>query len=156
MAIYPLAFKIFSLLVVPFWLAMIFLPRWDVTRKVMGSLWTVFFFALPYTLLQIPFYLSSLPLLARPEIDKIQQLLGSQPMTTQAWLHFIAVDLFAGRWIYLDSRARDVSPWIVGPLLFMTTIFGPTGLALYLLFRLLQRPVETSASADPTGGGSTG
>ena len=155
MAIYPLAFKIFSLLVVPFWLAMIFLPRWDVTRKVMGSLWTVFFFALPYTLLQIPFYLSALPLFLRPDLVNIQQLLGSETGATQAWLHFIAVDLFAGRWIYLDSRARDLSPWIVGPLLFMTTLFGPAGLALYLLFRLLQRPAETAAPADPNGGGPT-
>lgn len=148
MAIYPLAFKIFSLIVVPFWLAMVFLPRWSVTRKVMGSLWTVCFFALPYALLQIPFYLSALPLFVRPDLAKIQQLLGSETGATQAWLHFIAVDLFAGRWIYLDSQERDVSPWIVGPLLFMTLMFGPAGLALYLLYRLIVRPGGSSTPAD--------
>lgn len=152
MEIYPLAFKIFGLLVAPFWLAMIFLPNWGVTRKVMGSLWTVLFFALPYTLLQIPFYLSALPLFLRPDLVKIQQLLGSETGATQAWLHFIAVDLFAGRWIYLDSRERGFSIWIVGPMLFMTTMFGPAGLALYLLFRLLQRPAVDSALTDSAVG----
>ena len=152
MAIYPLAFKIVGLLAAPFWLAMIFVPRWSVTRRIMGSLWVVFFFALPYTLLQIPFYLAALPLFVRPDLGKIQQLLGSETGATQAWLHFIAVDLFAGRWIYLDSRQRDLSIWIVGPLLFMTTMFGPAGLALYLLFRLLQRPAVDSALTDSAVG----
>ena len=152
MAIYPLAFKLFGLLVAPFWLAMIFLPHWSVTRKVMASLWTVFFFAMPYTLLQIPFYLSALPLFVRPDLVKIQHLLGSETGATQAWLHFIAVDLFAGRWIYLDSRARNLSPWIVGPMLFMTTMFGPAGLALYLLLRLWRSREESVLPADSAVG----
>lgn len=152
MAIYPLAFKLFSTIVVPFWLAMIFLPRWSVTRKVMGSLWAVYCFALPYALLQIPFYLPALPLFVRPELGKIQQLLGSETGATQAWLHFIAIDLFAGRWIYLDSQEHEVSPWIVGPLLFMTLMFGPAGLALYLLYRMIPRRGGSSTPADSTIG----
>jgi len=151
-AIYPLAFKIFSMAVVPFWLAMVFLPRWSVTRKVMGSHWVIYFFALPYALLQVPFYLSALPLFARPELGKIQQLLGSETGATQAWLHFIAIDLFAGRWIYLDSQEREVSPWIVGPILFMTLMFGPTGVALYLLYCMTMRSRGPSTSTDSTNG----
>ena len=154
MEIYPLAFKIFSLLVVPFWLAMIFLPHWSMTRKVMGSLGIVVFFALPYTLLQMPFYLSALPLFVRPDLAKIQILLGSETGATQAWLHFIAIDFFAGRWIYLDSRERNVSAWVVGPMLFMTTMFGPAGLLLYLLYRMMRPAPEpalpTASTAGPT------
>jgi hypothetical protein len=146
--IYPLAFKLFGLLVMPFWMAMIFLPRWAVTRKVMQSLWTVGLFALPYTLLQIPFYASALPLFLRPELDKIQQLLGTPTGATQAWLHFIAVDLFAGRWIYLDSRERDISVWIMGPILFLMAMFGPAGLVLYLLVRAAHARSQPNTQAD--------
>jgi len=50
-------------------------------------------------------------------------------------VHFLAFDLFVGRWIYLDSRRRQVSPWLMAPLLFLTLMLGPAGLLLYLAVR---------------------
>jgi hypothetical protein len=54
---------------------------------------------------------------------------------TIAWVHFLAFDLFVARWIYLDSRERQVSPWLLAPLLFLTLMLGPAGFLLYLAVR---------------------
>jgi hypothetical protein len=52
-------------------------------------------------------------------------------------VHFLAFDLFVGRWAYLDSRQRGTSAWIVSPILFLILMVGPLGLLLYLFVRLL-------------------
>ena len=62
-------------------------------------------------------------------------MLGTPEGATVAWVHFLAFDLFVGRWVYLDARARGVSPWATSPLLFATLMVGPVGLLGYLAVR---------------------
>jgi hypothetical protein len=52
-----------------------------------------------------------------------------------AWAHLLAFDLFAGRWIYLDGGERGLNPWLLAPVLVLTLLFGPLGLAAYLALR---------------------
>ena len=47
-------FQLSSLLVMPFWLMIIFLPHWQWTRRIMASPWVVAPAALLYALLVIP------------------------------------------------------------------------------------------------------
>ena len=47
-------FQLSSLLVMPFWLLIIFLPHWQWTRRIMASPWVVAPAALLYTLLVVP------------------------------------------------------------------------------------------------------
>jgi hypothetical protein len=73
-----------------------------------------------------------LPALAQPKLGEISALLGTPEGATIGWLHFLALDLFVGRWIYLDSRERGLSAWLISPVLFLTLMFGPIGLLAYL------------------------
>lgn len=139
MDLYSLAFRLCSILIIPFWLLMIAAPRWHVTLRVMTSLWPIFVFALPYTLLEIPRYTSDVPLFLRAQLSSIDQLLSRQNDVVIVWLHFLAVDLLAGRWIYLDSREQDYSPWIMAPILVVCLLFCPAGIVIYLAFRMLKR-----------------
>jgi len=138
-------FQLSSLLVMPFWLLIIFLPHWQWTRRIMTSPWVVAPAALLYTVLVIPSLASLLPQLANPQLDVIAALLGTPQGATIAWVHFLAFDLFVGRWAYLDSRQRSTSAWIVSPLLFLILMVGPLGLLLYLFVRLL--PARTNQPA---------
>jgi hypothetical protein len=52
-----------------------------------------------------------------------------------AWAHFLAFDLFVGRWAYLDAGERGVPVLLMGPLLILTLLLGPVGLGLYLAVR---------------------
>ena len=130
--------RVFSasfLLVFPFWIAMIAAPRWRVTRKVMGSPAVVLGAAALYAWLVLPVLGTVLPVVARPTLATVMALLNQPAAATAAWAHFLAFDLFVGRWIYLDALDRKL-PWLaVAPTLVMTLLLGPLGLASYLLLR---------------------
>lgn len=125
-------FQLSSLLVIPYWLAMILLPSWRWTQRTVGSLWIVAPAALLYAILVLPLVPSALPALMNPTLSGISALLSTPAGATVGWVHFLAFDLFVGRWAYLDSQQRKLSAWIVSPLLFLILMFGPLGFVLYL------------------------
>ncbi len=137
---YQIAFSLFSMLVLPVWMLMIFAPRWPTTHKIMSSLWIVVPFMLAYAVLEIPNALPALLLFTRPNLPGIRALLGSESGATLAWLHFIAADLFVGRWVYLDSRKYNMNVWLMGPILFLNSMLCPLGFVLYLIARKLTVP----------------
>lgn len=129
---YETIFTLANLLVIPFWLLMILFPVWRWTERIMRSLWTVAPAAVAYALLVFPNLFSLLGELASPSATSIAALLGTPAGATIGWIHFLAFDLFVGRWAYLDSRQRRIHPLLVSPALFFIFMFGPLGLLLYL------------------------
>jgi hypothetical protein len=125
-------FSLSSLTAIPFWLLMIFAPRWNWTRKIVGSPFVILPAAILYIVLVFPNITSSFPTLANPKLETIQTLLGSSAGATITWVHFLAFDLFVGRWAYLDSLERNIHPLLIAPILFLILMFGPLGFALYL------------------------
>jgi len=130
-------FELSNLLVLPFWALMVFLPRWGVTGRVIASPWIVAPPAILYLIVIVPVASMVLPAVMNPDLARIASLLGTPTGTTLAWAHFVAFDLFVGRWIYRDSRARQYSVWWVSPILALTLLLGPVGLLLYLVARTL-------------------
>jgi Domain of unknown function (DUF4281) len=126
-------FDLSSLMVLPFWALIIFLPHWRVTRMLMGSPLVCAIPAIFYAGLVIPRFVEMWQVVSRAELSGIAALLGSPVGATIAWLHFLAFDLFVGRWIYLDSRARGITAWVMAPVLFLTLMLGPCGFLLYLI-----------------------
>lgn len=124
-----------GLLVLPFWFLMIFLPKWGFTRKVIGSVLIVVPAALLYIGLVLPRIQIILPAVVVPELGEISRLLATPDGTTIAWAHFLTFDLFVGRWVYLESREKDLSVWLMAPVLFFVLMLGPLGLLLYFAVR---------------------
>lgn len=135
-------FSLSNLLVMPFWLLMIFLPHWKWTKRLMGSLWVVVPAALLYAVLIVPQLATALPSLMNPTLTAIASLLGQPEGATIAWVHFLAFDLFVGRWAYLDSRNANITAWLVSPALLIILMVGPLGLLVYLGIRQLKKPVS--------------
>jgi hypothetical protein len=144
-ALYEAAFGLANLYPMPFWVLMIVAPHWGWTRRVVSSLWIFAPLAIVYTALLILSIISpaanapALDLAALGTPQGIAALLGTPEGATVGWIHFLAFDLFVGRWIYLDSRERGLNAFLVAPTLFLTLMAGPFGLLLYLLLRLIQR-----------------
>src|SRR5262245_58026071 len=128
-------FKLSSLAVLPFWALMIFLPRWRVTKRLMSSPLVCATPAALYAALVIPRFAEVWRAVSSPELSGIAALLGSPVGATVGWLHFLAFDLFVGRWIYLDGRERGVPAWVMASALFLTLMLGPCGFLLYLMAR---------------------
>jgi len=128
-------FSLSGLLTLPFWFLMIFLPKWKVTNRIIASVLIVLPAALLYLGLVLPRIQTILPAVLMPELAEIGRLLATPDGTTIAWAHFLAFDLFVGRWAYLESRERNLSVWLMGPVLFFVLMLGPIGLLLYLAVR---------------------
>ena len=124
----------------PFWLLMIALPHWRWTRTIMQSPLVSAAPALLYAARVLPQIGSLLLALANPTLPGIAALLGTPAGATIGWAHFLAFDLFAGRWAYLDSRERAISAWLMAPVLLVVLMFGPIGFLLYLALRSFYRP----------------
>ena len=124
----------------PFWALMILLPRWSWTARIIGSPLIVLPVVVIYALLVIPALGEVLPAVASPTLDGVRDLLGTTDGAAAAWAHMIAFDLFVGRWAWLDSRERGVPALVMAPVLVLTILLGPLGLAAYL------------ARADPLAG----
>jgi hypothetical protein len=139
-------FALSNLLVMPFWLLMIFLPGWRLTGRLMRSPLVSAGPALLYAVLIVPLLPEHFPTLLRPELHAVAALLGSPEGAAISWAHFLAFDLFVGRWIYLDSRRRGISAWVTAPVLFVTLMLGPCGFLLHLCLRkFLGRDDDTAA-----------
>ncbi|OLT14903.1 hypothetical protein BJF78_17125 [Pseudonocardia sp. CNS-139] len=118
---------------------MILAPGWSVTRRVIGSPLIVVPPALVYAALVLPRFGEVLAAVARPDLPGVMALLGAPTGAAIGWAHFIALDLFLGRWVYLDSRERGIHPLVVAPVLVLTILLAPLGLLAYLLLRAVLR-----------------
>jgi hypothetical protein len=143
-----------SFFVAPFWLLMVLAPRWRFTARVVDSPAIVAAPLLLYGGLILPRLLSLLPAVAHPQLPEIAALLGTPRGATVAWIHLVALDLFVGRWIFLDARARDVPSWFASPVLALTLLFAPLGLGAYLAIRA--RASRASGQAAGPGPRSRG
>src|SRR5215813_10324664 len=142
-------FKVSGFIVLPFWALMIFLPYWRVTKRLMSSLLVCAVPAALYAALVIPRFAEVWQAVSRPELSGIAALLGSPVGATIAWLHFLAFDLFVGRWIYLDGRERGVPAWVMAPVLFLTLMLGPCGFLLYLIARHARGRLQAGEKVIP-------
>ena len=143
-------FSLSSLLVMPFWLLMIALPHWRWTSRLMRSPLVSAAPALLYLALALPRIGELMVAVARPTLPGIAAVLGTPAGATLAWAHFLAFDLFVGRWIYLDSHERGLSAWIMAPLLFFTLMLGPIGFLGYLAVRAVAnaRQLRTASAHE--------
>lgn len=128
-------FELTFLVAAPFWALMILLPGWSWTRRIIASPLIVLPVVLIYALLVIPAFGEVLPAVASPTLGGVRELLGTADGAAAGWAHFIAFDLFVGRWSWLDSRDRGVPALLMAPVLLLTILLGPLGLAAYLLVR---------------------
>jgi hypothetical protein len=143
-----LVFRLSNLLVLPFWALMILLPRWRWTARIMRSPLVSVAPALFYATLVLPRLGAIFPAVARPTLAGVAALLGSPEGATIAWVHFLAFDVFVGRWIYLDSQERRFSPLLTAPILFLTLMLGPLGFLCYLVLRAVAAPREAGKGGN--------
>ncbi|MGI5212824.1 ABA4-like family protein [Plantactinospora sp. CA-290183] len=136
-------------LVVPFWTLMILAPGWSRTRRIIASPWIVAPPLVVYAMLTVPHLDVLWPAVTAPTLDGLRDALAVPALTAAAWAHFVAFDLFVGRWMYRDSRERRVHPLVMAPLLVLTILLAPLGLLGYLLVRSA-RPAAAPATARKT------
>jgi Domain of unknown function (DUF4281) len=144
-------FSLSSVAVVPLWFLMIVLPTWRWTTRIVSEPWAYAPLTVVYAVLVLPrFGEIAAAVVIRPSAETVGALLATPAGATIAWVHFLAFDVFVGRWTYLDSRERGVHPLVMAPILLLTFLFGPMGLLSYLVARSFTHPRHRQASGSST------
>lgn len=118
------------------WIVLIFLPFWVHSDK--------FILGIIITLLSIVYAWLIFDTFRFSDISKFGSLPGVMELftnpiaVTAGWVHYLAFDLLAGIFVKRNSVKHNISHWIIIPCLLMTFMFGPMGLLLYLLVRLIK------------------
>lgn len=124
-------FDFANVFVLPFWLLMIVLPKWQITQKVMESY-------LPFVALAgLYIYLfigsiepESAQALANPTLEVIAEFFSTEQVAATGWVHFLAFDLFVGRWIYWQGQKTGV---LTIHSLSLCLFAGPMGLLSHIV-----------------------
>lgn len=139
MTLHDILYILGNLLVLPFWGMMLLLPNWRFSRRAMQSWYPVALLAGLYVAALLASFFASEPIALSFDLAGIARLLGTPQGAATGWLHFLAFDLFVGRWVYLDSRERGLNAALVSPALLFIFLAGPLGLLLYLGARGAQK-----------------
>jgi Domain of unknown function (DUF4281) len=123
-------FNIANLFVLPFWALMIILPNWKVTRRTMESYLVFVPLAITYLYL---FVTSITPenaqALSNPQLADIAKFFADENAAATGWIHFLVMDLFVGRYIYLEGQKTGV--WTIHSLI-LCLFAGPMGLLSHI------------------------
>ena len=126
-------FKMANLCAVLSWIALAVQPR---------RVAPVLRFAVPsvFAVLYIWLIATSLPSAEGgfDSLEHVKLLFTNDRAVLAGWVHYLAFDLFVGCWEVLDAQERGIRHVFVIPCLFLTFMFGPAGLLLYLALRTQQ------------------
>ena len=137
--IYEYLYSGANIFVLPFWLLMVIFPGWSITRRIMAS--TLPF--IPIALAYIYCFIGSidpntLESFANPTLSQLAALFSQERVMATGWIHFIVMDLFVGRWIYLQGQEKGI--WTRHSLA-LCLFAGPMGLLSHLITTQLQERV---------------
>lgn len=125
------------------WVLLVVAPRWKFTRIYTMAVLSSLVFAGLYVFLIASSFgktggdFNSLAGVARLFENRAALLAG--------WVHYLAFDLVVGNWETADAARHGIPHWLVIPCLLLTLFFGPAGLMLYILVRLVCKRVLFAA-----------
>ncbi|WP_052771900.1 ABA4-like family protein [Vibrio mexicanus] len=70
-------------------------------------------------------------------LDQVAALFASPGNLTAGWIHFLAFDLFVGRWMIDEVEKSGTAHWRLIMLLPITFLIGPVGLLLHFALKSL-------------------
>jgi hypothetical protein len=68
----------------------------------------------------------------------VMKLFTSPWAVTAGWIHYLCFDMFIGMWEFTDAKKIGLPFWPMLPVWFLTFMFGPLGLLLYLIVRFVK------------------
>jgi hypothetical protein len=118
----------------PWWLAMILTPRSRATVWLMDRL-PVVLAALGVTYVGLLARAMDDGLLDGMDADSLRQAIARPDAFLAGWAHYLAFDVFVGRWIWRTALAEGRGSRLA---LLLTLLAGPSGLLLFMAQRRLR------------------
>ncbi|MEQ8926707.1 MAG: ABA4-like family protein [Fulvivirga sp.] len=124
-------FNIVNAWVLPFWILLIFFPKWKLTNKIVQV--GAALLAIIYS-----FYLITGPAIdftSFGSLAGVKELFTLENAVLIGWVHYLAFDLLVGNWIVNEAKEIGINHWFIIPCLLFCFMLGPVG---FLLFQLLK------------------
>jgi hypothetical protein len=122
-----------SVWILPFWILMWFLPEHQLTRRFVGDLRYCFLpLLIPYIIVVLPQVSTILLTLASdmPTPQIVIDLFADEDVIILGWLHYLAFDMFVGRFIWLRMVAMKRPMYVSTPVLILCMMMAPLGCAV--------------------------
>lgn len=124
------AYQLVNLSTVPLWLAMILLPRSTLTRRLLNLATPLFVgLGVAYAGFLAASFAASDERVDFTDPESVMRAFQVPEGLLAGWTHYIAFDLFVGRWIW-ETALEEERPARLS--LLLTWWFGPVGLTLFL------------------------
>lgn len=125
-----------SVYILPFWLMMWFAPTSERTAALMRNEWVYLGpLAIAYAMAVLPNIVDIFLLLGTqmPTPDIVVEMFSEREVILVAWLHFLAFDLFVGRWTWQRMVATNQPLYISTPVLILSMMVAPLGALIGLV-----------------------
>jgi hypothetical protein len=125
-------FSICNVAVLPGWLLLAFVPRWQRTQVIAGMV-----IPLALAVIYLALLVSQWSVLEGSfgSLSGVAQLFENPYALLAGWIHYLAFDLFIGSWEVRDAQRLKIHHAWVLPCLLFTFLLGPFGLMLYFVLR---------------------
>ncbi|MBT3440514.1 MAG: DUF4281 domain-containing protein [Euryarchaeota archaeon] len=143
-----------SLLIFPFWFLMWFMPGHHLTKRYVGDVrWCIVPLLVSYTVLALPNAAEVLMTFATqmPTPEIVVGLFEEDEFVVLAWMHLLALDLFAGRYVWLRMLSAKRPMYVSTPILIMCMMMGPLGflMGLFATWNVLYpEPLESETLSE--------
>ena len=128
-------FQLCSTIALVGWIILILLPFWRSSDHFITGI-IVTLFAIVYAWLVFSNF-SFADVQKFNSLQGVMQLFNNPFMVTAGWIHYLAFDLMTGLFISRNARMYNINHWIIAPCLLLTFMFGPVGLLLYFIIRII-------------------
>jgi hypothetical protein len=138
-----LLFLLVTVIPLPFWFLMIFLPRWRVTRQVTKNYLVFLVLGALYVFAIVGAIAAGISaLVAKSQGFSLSPagllaLLGTPAGILGVWTHMIVLDLVAGYWIYHEAERLHMPRLLTSVTLLFTFLLAPLGIFIFVLWRTL-------------------
>lgn len=132
------SFKVFSAVALVGWLPIFFLPFWEAGPTFVVSVSVTLLAVIYGFLLKLSFSEKGPTGGDKPGFFNLRGVIALFQKPTAilaAWVHILAFDLMAAVYIQQEGTQLGMSHWILLPCYFLTLMFGPLGLLLFVILR---------------------
>lgn len=141
-------FNIANIFVLPFWTLMFLLPKWKVTQRVMES----YLPFVPLAGVYLYLFITSITpenaqALSNPQLADIARFFADEKAAATGWVHFLVMDLFVGRYIYLEGQKTGV--WTIHSLA-LCLFAGPMGLLSHIFTSWITKVISPTLKNEAT------
>lgn len=129
-------FQLCSTLVLPGWLLLVAAPRWVWTDRIITGIIITLLAGCYVYCISISF--GSFDKNSFSSLPNVMKLFTNETAVLAGWIHYLAFDLMTGVFEVKNAQKHCIHHLLVIPCLLLSFMFGPVGLLLFFIIRIVR------------------